>query len=143
MIREYKKEDIDRMTTIWLEASLLAHPFIEGNYWKEQATAMRDIYLPASQNLVYTDENGDIAGFVSMVDDYLATIFVNPDKQGQGIGKELLNEVKRRHTIITLAVYSKNTQAIRFYEREGFEKTEERIDTNTGEKEWLMTYRCL
>lgn len=143
MIRIYKEQDLDRMTEIWLEASLLAHPFIKADYWKEQADAMRNIYLISSQNFVYIDENGEITGFVAMVDDYLAAIFVTPDKQGQGIGKKLLDEVKHNHNTITLTVYSRNEQAIQFYKREGFEETEERTDTNTGEKEWLMTYRRL
>ncbi len=143
MIRTYQEQDLNRMTEIWLEASLLAHPFVNADYWKEQTDAMRNVYLPASNSLVYIDNRGDIAGFISMVDNYLAAIFIAPDKQGQGIGKKLLEEVKRNHDTITLAVYSKNERAIQFYKREGFEQTEERTDTNTGEKEWLMTYRRL
>lgn len=141
MIRNRTDEDIERIVRIWLEASLLAHSFIPAMYWIDQADEMRFKYIPASQTWVYQDdETGEVTGFVSMVDDYLAALFVIPEKQGTGIGKALLNHVKAIHPTIKLAVYAKNTQAVGFYESQGFMETEERIDANTGEPELAMHF---
>ncbi|WP_340614445.1 GNAT family N-acetyltransferase [Xenorhabdus thailandensis] len=35
----------------------------------------------------------------------MAAVFVSPDKQGQGIGKALVNDAKNRRTELTLSVY--------------------------------------
>ncbi|MNL87897.1 putative acetyltransferase [compost metagenome] len=68
---------------------------------------MKNLYLPASKTFVYQNDTA-ILGFISMVDNYIAAIFVNPESQGQGIGKQLIEYIKKQHTLITLGVYSKN-----------------------------------
>ena len=45
--------------------------------------------------------------------------------QGQGMGKALLDKVKQNRKWIQLWSHSANTHAHRFYEREGFVKTNE------------------
>jgi len=141
MIRKATYLDTNFMVDIWLEASLLAHPFISPNYWKENQDAMRNIYIPSSDSYVYIDEESQkVVGFISMNEAYLAAIFVASAMQGKGIGKKLLNYVKTFTPCITLCVYSKNKSSISFYQYEGFQFIEERIDENTSENEWVMRY---
>jgi putative acetyltransferase len=52
----------------------------------------------------------------------------------------LLDSIKHNHSHLTLHVYKKNAGAIRFYLKEGFEITKERIDENTGEAELEMSW---
>ncbi|MBP1917121.1 GNAT family N-acetyltransferase [Lederbergia galactosidilytica] len=54
-------------------------------------------------------------GFLSMVDDYLAALFMNPEQQNKGYRKQLLNFIKKQRTQIQLKVYKKNEKAIHFY----------------------------
>ncbi len=139
MIRPFRPEDTDQLVQIWLEASLLAHDFIPENYWKEKTEAMRSVYLRAAQVFVFeNDETGCAEGFIAMVEDYLAALFVAPSCQGKGIGRQLMETVREQHTHIHLAVYSKNESALTFYKKQGFVCKEERIDPDTGEKEWVM-----
>lgn len=133
---------MEEIIKIWLDASFQAHPFITATYWEQQTDDMRNKYIPMSETYVYTD-NDKIQGFVSMIDTYLAAIFVSPEKQGNGIGKLLLRAIKEKYDSISLAVYTKNVSAIRFYKREGFNEDKKRIDTNTGEEEIVMTYKRL
>ena len=137
MIRVFEETDLDKIVQIWLDASIIAHDFIPSTYWKEKAEDMRNLYLPASKTFVYQTDTV-ILGFISMVDNYIAAIFVNPESQGQGIGKQLIEYIKKQHTLITLGVYSKNIRSIDFYKRQGFVIINEKIEENTGEFETLM-----
>lgn len=137
MIRVFEETDLDKIVQIWLDASIIAHDFIPSTYWKEKAEDMKNLYLPASKTFVYQNDTV-ILGFISMVDNYIAAIFVNPESQGQGIGKQLIEYIKKQHTLITLGVYSKNIRSIDFYKRQGFVITNEKIEENTGEFETLM-----
>ena len=57
MIRSYNSQDADRVIRIWLEASILAHPFIPAMYSIGKQDDMRNIYLPASNTYLFEDEN--------------------------------------------------------------------------------------
>lgn len=41
-------------------------------------------------------------------------------RQNRGIGKKLMDELKKHKTILHLHVYEKNEKALRFYQREHF-----------------------
>jgi len=98
---------------------------------------MKNVYLPASETFVY-EECASIEGFISMMDNHIAAIFVNPEKQGLGIGNALISYIKRSHPVLTLSVYSKNTGSIEFYRKMGFEVSGEKVEENTGEMEKSM-----
>jgi len=136
-IRSNKKSEVNKLVKIWYEGSLLAHDFIDKNYWKTQQKDMEEKYLPMSETYVITNETG-VVGFVSMVDDYLAALFIDVKYQGEGYGKKLLNFIKERRENIQLKVYKKNRNAVQFYERNGFVIKEELIDEQTAEEEFLM-----
>ncbi|WP_455587148.1 N-acetyltransferase [Bacteroides sp.] len=141
MIRSYNSQDTDRVIRIWLETSILAHPFIPAMYWIGKQEDMRNIYLPKSQTYVFEDEKTKLVlGFVSMVDNYLAAIFVIPEAQGSGIGKALMEYVKNLYSEIILRVYAKNEPSIGFYERQDFQFVEEQTEEATGEKEFIMRW---
>ncbi len=97
--------------------------------------------LPQAELYVYkNDENNQIYGFVGLMDDYIAGIFVRKDVQSKGIGKQLLDYVKAIKLSLSLSVYQKNTRATYFYQRESFVIQSENIDDNTNEKEFVMTW---
>ncbi|MFU0790621.1 N-acetyltransferase [Virgibacillus proomii] len=139
-IRTYKADELDRLVNIWYEGSLLAHDFIEQNYWKSQQKAMRETYLPMAETYVITEEN-KVVGFISMVDNYLAALFVDYQYQGKGYGKRLLHFIKEKREQIDLKVYQKNKRAVSFYLKNGFELCEELFDELTVEKEFLMKWK--
>lgn len=136
-IRSNKKSEVNKLVKIWYEGSLLAHDFIDKNYWKTQQKDMEEKYLPMSETYVITNET-EAVGFVSMVDDYLAALFIDVKYQGEGYGKKLLNFIKERRENVQLKVYKKNRNAVQFYERNGFVIKEELIDEQTAEEEFLM-----
>ena len=139
MIREMQKGDIDRVADIWLETNRKAHYFIPVQYWKNHFEFVKEM-MPQAE--VYVYENGDeIQGFIGLSGEYVEGIFVSDEMQSHGIGKLLLNYVKNRKPELSLNVYQKNTRAISFYQREGFEIQGEGLDQATGEKEYRMKWQ--
>ena len=96
--------------------------------------------LPQAEVYVY-ENDCLIEGFIGLNDEYMEGIFVRDEMQSQGIGKLLLNFVKEKKTKLYLNVYQKNTRAIRFYQREGFEIQREGLDEVTGEKDYVMVWQ--
>ncbi|MDC9592428.1 GNAT family N-acetyltransferase [Xenorhabdus sp. IM139775] len=98
---------------------------------------MRNIYIPAAE--VYVDVQGsNVVGFYALHGNNLAAVFVSPDKQGQGIGKALVNDAKNRRTELTLSVYQQNQTSYEFYLSQGFSVVSEEVDENTGCQEYFM-----
>lgn len=138
-IRLYKKTEVNKLVEIWYEGSLIAHDFINKDYWKSKKTEMKEMYLPMSETYVISNDN-DVVGFVSMVDNYLAALFIDVKHQGEGYGKRLLNFIKKTKGKIQLKVYKKNNKAVNFYLGNGFVIKEESIDDQTAEEELLMEW---
>src|SRR5699024_4925653 len=81
-----------------------------------------------------------IIGFISMVEGYLAALFIDVAYQNNGAGKELLNFEKRRRNKIRLKVYKEKLSAERFYEKNGFIIKEELTDEQTNKQESVMQW---
>lgn len=139
MIRAFKDKDIDTIVDIWYRSSLQAHDFIDCSYWESQIEEMKEKYIPMSETHVITSKT-KIVGFISMVDDYLAALFIDVAYQNKGAGKALLNFEKRRRDKIQLKVYKENLSAIRFYEKNGFIIKKELTDEQTDKQEYLMEW---
>ena len=137
MIRPFKESDMERVLSIWLEASIEAHDFVARDFWESKVKDMRNVYIPASETYVY-DDKGIIYGFASLLENTLAAIFVAPDAQGRGIGKTLMNKAKEIRQELNLSVYKENKNSIEFYKKCGFEAVKEQIDEHTGHAELIM-----
>ena len=142
MIRHFQQQDEAAVIQIWLEASAIAHSFIPRSYWESKIPDMRNKYLPQSQTLIHEDEHtNEVTGFISLINNYIAALFVPPDRQGQGIGQTLMAHIKQQHLELELNVYAENTQALAFYKRQGFTITSEQTDKQTGRQEFTMKYQ--
>ena len=142
MIRKLAHEDLDRVLEIWLAASLQAHGFLPKEYWESKLEDMRKIYIPSSETCVF-DEEGFVKGFISIRKEKVEALFVDPLFQNRGIGKNLIEYVKQNKRELSLCVYKKNRNGIRFYKKNGFKITYEEIDKETMEKEYVMRYKSV
>ncbi len=136
MIRRFEEKDISSVMQIWLDSNLDAHSFIEESYWKNKYEAVEKMILKA-EIYVYEDSDG-INGFVGLIDNYIAGVFVKKEKRSKGIGKQLIDFVKRKYNAVTLDVFVKNTRAVDFYIKEGFCIQNKHIDYDTQEEEYTM-----
>lgn len=139
MIRELRKADINKVANIWLNTNITAHYFIPVQYWKSNFELVKELLLQATV-YVYEDKQ-EIQGFIGLSDEYIEGIFVSDEMQSLGIGKFLLNYAKDKRSKLLLNVYQKNTRAISFYQREGFEIQCNGIDEATGERDYVMAWK--
>ena len=139
MIRKLQKADINKVADIWLNTNIKAHYFIPAQYWKSNFELVKELLLQATV-YIYEDHQ-EIQGFIGLNDEYIEGIFVSYELQSHGIGKTLLNYAKDRRNKLFLNVYQKNTQAISFYQREGFEIQYSGLDEATGEKDYVMAWQ--
>lgn len=138
MIRKFKIDELNIVMEIWLETNIKAHDFIQKSYWHGNYEMVKEM-MPNSTIFVYED-NDTIKGFVGLMENYIAGIFINTNSQSKGIGKALLDYIKEDHSELSLQVYKKNVRAVNFYLREDFVVSKEQIDKNTGEVEYIMNW---
>ena len=139
MVRKLQKTDIDRVAYIWLDTNLKAHYFISAQYWKDNFELVKEMLLQAEVYVYERDQK--IQGFIGLNDEYIEGIFISDEMQSHGIGKILLDYVKGLKKKLLLNVYQKNTRAISFYQREGFEIQCNGLDEATGEKDYVMAWQ--
>ncbi|HBQ3113320.1 GNAT family N-acetyltransferase [Klebsiella pneumoniae] len=138
-VRRAINNDFNELTEIWFEASIIAHSFIPDSYWEKNKVKMQETYLPMSEVYVAEDSK-NIYGFIALVDNHIASIFVLPSHQGKGIGKILVNYAKGIRKSLDLNVYQKNISSVNFYESVGFKIVSETRDNETDSKEFLMRW---
>ena len=124
---------------IWKNENIRAHNFISKEYWENNYKYVKDI-LPDADIYVYISDE-QIVGFVGLNNNYIEGIFVDVNNQHKGIGTALLDKIKEYKESLTLSVYKKNVNAIKFYEKNNFIITGENIDENTNEIEYTMTWK--
>lgn len=139
MVRNFKNADIDKIMEIWLNSNIEAHNFIDKSYWEKNFEMVKNA-LPQAEIYIY-EENNNIMGFVGLVENYIAGIFVEKNFRGKGTGKKLLDYAKSIKNNLTLNVYEKNIDAVKFYKREGFTVEKFGIDKSTDEKEFMMSWK--
>jgi GNAT superfamily N-acetyltransferase len=89
------------------------HTFISTEKW------IRDIVLP-SQSVWVAEVDGAAVGYAWLHEGLLRALYIHPSYQRQGIGTELLSEVKKNAAGGFLFwIFEANAAAIRFYERHG------------------------
>ena len=138
MIRKFEKNDINAVMEIWVNENIRTHNFIAKEYWKDNYEYVKDI-LPKADIYVYIlDEQ--VVGFVGVNNNYVEGIFVDINNQHSGIGTSLLDRIKENKDNLTLNVYKKNANAIKFYEKNNFIITSENIDKDINEIEYTMTW---
>ncbi|MFC6176980.1 GNAT family N-acetyltransferase [Companilactobacillus huachuanensis] len=137
MIRRMKPSEIDTVGDIWLNGNLEAHNFIDKNYWINHLNEVKEQFKQA--DIYVLDEQG-IQGFTGLTESYIAGIFVKKEARNQGIGKQLLDYLKQRYDQLTLNVYARNKNAVRFYEKNNFNISSESMDEN-NEKDYQMIWK--
>jgi putative acetyltransferase len=143
MIRPMTDDDVPAVGRIWLEASLLAHDFVPAEFWRADHELMVSEVLPGSFGFVH-EGDGEIDGFVVLGSGprahVMGALFVSPSRQGQGIGAQLVDQVKGLRDPLETSVYQQNERAFGFYKARGFVVTGEAVCEHTGCKEHVLRW---
>jgi len=80
---------------------------------------------PATINLLIEPASSQIVAFMSLSGDYLRQLYVHVDRQGQGLGSQLLNRAKAESGGgLELYTFERNVGAQAFYLAHGFREIE-------------------
>ena len=139
MIRKFQISDTEQVMKIWLSGNMEAHSFVPEKYWQSHFKEVQEA-LQQADVWVY-DINGNVHGFIGLINEYIAGIFVDKNYRSKGIGTQLVNFVKEKYDTLSLNVYQENPRAVAFYQSECFSVLSEGIDEDTSKKEYTMFWK--
>jgi len=137
LIRPGNDADRPGLRTLFLNTRLTSWAWLESENWR-----LEDFDAVTQDEHIWVAEiDGQLAGFASVWrrDNFLHNLFVSPDWQGRGVGSALLKKVQSELTDTgSLKCLVQNTQALRFYQRHGWQTTAR--GTSPEGEYWLMHY---
>lgn len=116
--KEFKPEDLKRL--------FLSVDWSSGHYPEKLVIGMKNF------GSVFSAWDGDkLVGMVCVMDDgimnaYIHYVLVDPDYQGQGIGKRLLDKVKMKYKDYLRIIVIAYNKEMKFYKACGFEGAEDK-----------------
>jgi putative acetyltransferase len=131
-IRNYTIDDDDAIIEVWEAATRLAHPFFTDDFIASERVAVREVYLPNTVTYV-AEKDSRIAGFLSLIGDEVGAIFVQPEFQGTGLGRALMDRAALGRNFLEVEVFQNNQIGRPFYVRYGFEEMRRSVHDATGE----------
>ncbi|MFB2864645.1 GNAT family N-acetyltransferase [Aeromonas sp. MdU4] len=123
MIRLMEEHDIPQLARLFLKSR--RHTF----HWVDPARfQLEDFEAQTKGEQVWVaEQGGNICGFIAIwqPDHFVHHLYVASDWHGQGIGRALLEHGLADTPISSLKVALRNTAALAFYHRLGWENSEE------------------
>ena len=108
----------------------------EFSFGELQVVSLVDNYFKKDEIIknIYVFDSGLIKGFIQMHEKEICRIYVDTFFQSEGIGKELIEYAISELHADNLWALEKNTRAISFYQRHGFNLTgEKKFEEGTTE----------
>jgi putative acetyltransferase len=119
-IRQSRADETGRLYEIWQDAVRASHGFISADDMADIELMVKTEYLPGREFWVAADEDDRAVGFMSLEGPHVDSLFVTPDRHGQGVGRALLAHAYSLSRVLSVEVNEQNMEARRFYERMGF-----------------------
>ncbi len=140
MIRKHTPEDLEQILDIWYKSSTLAHPFLKTSFVNKVKDDMRNLYVPNSETWVYI-ENNTVVGFISMMGNEIAGLFVLPNQHSKGIGTKLVHMVSELHNELEVEVFKKNEIGRAFYNKYGFKLLNQFFHEESNSEVMRLAYK--
>jgi putative acetyltransferase len=139
-IRPYAVADLEELLDVWYRASLVAHSFLPEEFFAAERRAIAEQWLPMAETVVY-ESDGGVVGFLSLIGNEVGAVFVDPDYQGRGFGRALMDWAQHARPWLELSVFEANSTGRGFYEHYGFEYVGETLNEPTGHRELRLGLR--
>ena len=110
----------DELLGVWEKAVRSSHHFLSEADIAFFKPLVRDQYFSAVRLFAIRDAAGHIVAFMGLSDDMLEMLFVQPESQGRGYGRALVEYALNNCHIYKVDVNEDNEQAYRFYLRMGY-----------------------
>jgi putative acetyltransferase len=144
-LRLYRPDDFEDSVSLWMRAWQTALPqiaFAKRLEWWQHRWLHE---LVPNNTITIAEVGGRQQGF-AVIDPktgWLDQLAVEPALWGRGIADALIDEAKQLSpTLIRLDVNQSNGRAIRFYERSGFLRAGEGVNSHSGAATYLYEWRA-
>jgi putative acetyltransferase len=135
MLRQLELEDMDRAAAVLRASFDHALTTLAGLHTPaEDRWFFRERMFTACELWGYID-NQELVGIIAFREGWIDQLYVMSSSQGRGIGTALLQIAKSRSPRLSLWTFQRNSNARRFYERQGFTLIKETDGSRNEEKE--------
>jgi ribosomal protein S18 acetylase RimI-like enzyme len=133
-IRPARPDEYDEVARVWMESWVSTGLEDGSKYLLANLRARLRREIENGWSLYVADDDGRIVAMLALrLPDHLDQLFVAPDYQRQGLGRQLLAFThKQLPDEIRLRCVRENDKAWRWYEREGFVFEKEAVEPMTG-----------
>lgn len=83
-------QDYDELLTVWEASVRSTHHFLTEENIQFYKPLVRNQYFQAVELYIIRNREGKIAAFMGLSDELIEMLFVHPDEQGKGYGKQLM-----------------------------------------------------
>lgn len=133
--------DADRLTSVFLRARERAMPWLKRPHDEAATRRWLEYVVLAKLHVRVAYTKTSFLGFAAVDGDRLEHLYVDPDHQGCGVGRRLLEDVQHTSTgHLALHVFQRNERARRFYQAAGFVLVDESDGSGNEEQEPDCTY---
>jgi len=140
IIRPARPDEYDEVARVWMDSWVSTGLEDASNFLLAKLRARVPMEVEKGWSLYVADDNGKLAAMLAMhlPKRYLDQLFVAPEYQGRGVGRQLLAFSRQQLPAeIFLRCVRENEKAWRWYEREGFVFEQEQVEPMTG---FVMKY---
>ncbi|WP_410739112.1 acetyltransferase [Citrobacter freundii] len=121
-IRRSRKDEGDKLISIWCRSVDATHRFLSAEY-RIELEELVSSFLPEAPLWVAVTEQDEPVAFMLLIDQHMDALFVDPDVRGSGVGKLLIEHALSMVSTLTTNVNEQNEQAVGFYKKMGFTVT--------------------
>jgi len=139
-IRQARWEDLSRIAEIVIfNYRLFFYPIFRGDlfYFEELQVVSQMPAYGKMLDQIWVYDDGVVKGIIQVDQQEVKKLFVEPVLQGCGIGARMLTWAIKEKNVCSLWALEKNSRAIAFYQRHGFELTAKR-KLEEGTSEYLV-----
>ncbi len=116
-----QKSEYETLVDLWEESVRATHHFLKEEDIHYFRPLILNTYLDAVELRCARNKQGQILGFLGVVEQNLEMLFIHPENRGMGIGKKLLDYAIIALQVEKVDVNEQNEQALGFYRNQGFE----------------------
>lgn len=119
-ITQRSDDIINILLKVWEQAVRATHLFLTEEDIQKIFDYVPGALLTIPNLIVAQDADFNFVAFMGIADRKLEMLFVSPEKQGKGIGKQLVAYGIENFAVNEVCVNEQNPQAVGFYEHMGF-----------------------
>ncbi len=141
MLRDGVRNDADQLTALLLRTRADAMPWLRSPHDGLSTRWWMEHVVLGEQHVRVAAAGSRLLGFTAVNGDWLEQLWVEPEDQGRGVGRRLLNDAQQASEgHLALHVFTRNERARQFYEATGFVLTSQSDGSGNEEREPDCTY---